>query len=362
MIKKFATLVFAIILFTACGSSDDSGNGGDGYDRTALLTNTADNIIIPAFEDLDNKLTALSTAKDNFVNDRTQANLDALSTAWLNAYRTWQYVEMFNIGQAEALNQYYFFMNIYPTTVADIESASTTGNYDLNNSNFHDAQGFPAIDYLIHSDGALERFTTDANATGYVDYLNALVTRMQDLTTQVLNDWQNSYRDAFVVNTASSASGSLDKLVNDYIFYYEKGFRANKIGIPAGSFAGNAAAEKVEAFYKRNVSRTLALEALTAIEDMFEGRAYNGNTTGESFKTYLAFLNRNDIVTSIEAKFSDARSTLNNLPEDFYQQVLDNNAIMTGAFDVIQTAVPVLKVDMAQAFDVSIDFVDADGD
>jgi hypothetical protein len=362
MIKKLATLFFVTVLFAACGSSDDSGTAGDGYDRSALLINMADNIIIPVFEDLDMKLSLMNTAKDNFVNDKTQANLEALSTAWLEAYKVWQYAEMFNIGRAEALNQYYFFMNIYPTTVGDVESAATSGNYDLNNSNFHDAQGFPAIDYLIHGTGALERFTTDANATGYVNYLNALVARMQNLTTQVLEDWQNSYRNAFVANTASSASGSLDKLVNDFIFYYEKGFRANKIGIPAGSFAGDAAADKVEALYKRDVSKTLALEALTAIEHMFEGRAYNGSTTGESFKTYLVFLNRNDIVTSIEDKLSDARTTLNGLPDNFYQQVLDNAAVMTAAFDVIQTAVPVIKVDMAQAFDVSIDFVDADGD
>ena len=29
-------------------------------------------------------------------------------------------------------------------------------------------------------------------------------------------------------------------LTNDFIFYYEKGFRANKLGIPAGIFSSKA--------------------------------------------------------------------------------------------------------------------------
>jgi hypothetical protein len=362
MMKKFIILLLTLGLIS-CGSSDDSNNnGGDGFNRGALLSNIADSYIIPALQDLDAKLSAMNTAKNNFVNDKTQANLDALSIAWLEAYKTWQHVEMFDIGQAEALNKYLYFMNIYPTNITDINNVVASGNYDLTMASLHDAQGFPAIDYLIHSDGSLERFTTDVNATAYESFLTALVDRMQNLTTQVLNDWQNSYRDAFVANTSSSSTGSLDKMVNDFIFFYEKGFRTNKIGIPAGSFSGSPAAEKVEAFYKKDVSKTLAIKALTAIEDVFEGKAYNGSSTGESFKTYLAFLDENEIVTSIEEKFNNARTTLNNLPDNFYQQVLDDNTTMTGAFDVIQTAVPILKVDMASAMDVSIDYVDADGD
>ena len=35
---------------------------------------------------------------------------------------------------------------------------------------------------------------------------------------------------------------------------------------------------------------------------------------------------------------------------------------MTETYDTIQAAVPLIKVDMASAFSVIIDFVDADGD
>ncbi|NRA94125.1 MAG: peptidase M75 superfamily protein, partial [Psychroserpens sp.] len=39
-----------------------------------------------------------------------------------------------------------------------------------------------------------------------------------------------------------------------------------------------------------------------------------------------------------------------------------DNTKMTEAYDALQAAVVLLKVDMIQAMNISIDFVDADGD
>ena len=44
-------------------------------------------------------------------------------------------------------------------------------------------------------------------------------------------------------------------LVNDFIFYYEKGFRANKFGIPGGVFSSTPLPEKVEDYYSKSNSR-----------------------------------------------------------------------------------------------------------
>ena len=125
MIKKITTFVILSFIVIACSSSDDAGSTGDNNDtfnRSDLLSNTADNIIIPAFQDLQSELSALDVARANFINDMNQSNLDALSAAWLDAYKVWQYVEMFNLGQANNLGGGAFgfvsFFNIYPVTVS----------------------------------------------------------------------------------------------------------------------------------------------------------------------------------------------------------------------------------------------------
>ena len=129
-----------------------------------------------------------------------------------------------------------------------------------------------------------------------------------------------------------------------------------------GNFSNAPLPEKVEAFYKRDVSKELALEALTAIENVFEGRSYNSTLTGPSFKSYLELLEREDLVNAITDQFVAVRSSIGGLNNNFYQQVIDNNNQLLLTYDVIQAAVPSLKTDMRQLFGVTIDFFDSDGD
>ena len=109
--------------------------------------------------------------------------------------------------------------------------------------------------------------------------------------------------------------------------------RANKFGIPAGVFSANPLPEKVEAFYKKNISKELALDALEAVEDFFNGKHYNGSLTGESFKTYLQYLDRNDIYVSTTDQFNSARIEINNLSNNFSNQINTDNTKMTKAYD-----------------------------
>lgn len=371
MIKKVVSVVVLTIVMVACSGSDDGDNKTkDNFDRQTMLINWADNIIIPVFQDLNTKLETLVTAKNTFVATPDQTNLDAFRTAWLNAYKVWQYAEMFNIGKAEAIN-YAYQMNIYPTTVADVEANIASGTYDLTHTNNNDAVGFPALDYLLYgvaSDDAaiLDIYTTNANASGYKTYVSDLVDQMKSLTQTVLNDWTSGYRDTFISSTTNTATSSTNKLTNDFIFYYEKGLRANKIGIPAGVFSTNPLPDKVEGYYNQEVSKVLALEAINAVQNFFNGKAYNASSTANSFKAYLDYLNiakdGEDLSTLINNQLNVARTKVQALDANFSNQVNTDNSKMTIAYDELQKVVILLKVDMVQAFNISVDYVDADGD
>ncbi len=352
-------------LMLACSSSstDDAPSGKtDNFDRAALLINVADNIIVPAFEDLNAKLTTLKSDKDAFISTQNQTNLDVLRTSWLSAYKSWQSVEMFNLGKAEAI-LYGFQMNVYPTNTSDVEANISSGNYDLANVNNNDAVGFPALDYLLYGiandDDLILIKYADAN---YKNYLSDVVDQMQSLTETVLNDWTSTYRNIFVSQTGNTATSALNKFVNDFIFYYEKGLRANKIGIPAGNFSNTPLPDRVEGFYSEIYSKELSLDALNAIQDLFNGKAYSNNSSGASFKTYLEQLDRSDLSTLINSRFTIAFQKIQDLDASFSSQVNTDNTKMTQAFDALQLAVVSLKVDMLQAFNIGVDFVDADGD
>jgi len=365
MIRKIFLALIALTFIVACSSSssDDSPSvATDNFDRAALLINLADNIIIPAYQDLSTKLETLTADKDAFIADANQSNLDNLRASWLEAYTVWQHVEMFNIGKAEEI-LYSYQMNIYPVSTIDVEANISSGDYDLTHANNNDAVGFPAVDYMLYgvadTDVAiLAKYEDDK----YKTYLSDLVNQMESLTETVLTDWTSSYRASFISETANTSTSSLNKFVNDYVFYFEKGLRANKFGIPAGVFSTDPLPEKVEAYYNQEVSKMLALEALTAFENTFNGTYYGSSSTGESFKTYLEELERSDLSTLISTRIGEAEEKINLLDDNFYSQIMSNNVGMTEAYDALQLVVVSLKVDMLQAFNVSVDYVDADGD
>ncbi len=371
MKKIISIFILSTILLTifSCGPDDEATGGtADNYNRGAMLTNLADNIIIPAYQDFDTKLDALVIAKNNFTTTPNQINLDALRTEWLNAYTVWQHVEMFNIGKAEEIF-YYFQMNIYPTNTTDIEANIASGTYDLTHTNNNDAVGFPAVDYLLYGVAAndvaiIAKYDTNVNAANYKTYLSDVINQMKNLTTTVLNDWTGAYRGLFVGSTGNTATSSANKLVNDYNFYFEKGLRTKKIGIPAGVFSTTPLPTKVEAFYNKEVSKVLTLEALTAAQNFFNGKHYGLTTTGESFEHYLNALEKVTLANNINAKFDNARIKTQALNTNYTTQITTDNTKMTDAYDALQQAVVLLKVEMMPAFQVFLDagYIDNDGD
>ena len=373
MLKKFLVFSLFVGFIVACSSSgggDGDGDGGgtvvDNFDRGAMLTHIADNIIIPAYQDFSSQMTLLEGAAQAFNNSPNTFTLEALRTAWYNTYVKWQNVELFNIGKAEEL-QYAFYMNIYPVNVTDVENNIANGGYDLNSVNNQDAVGFPALDYLLHGvatndNDIIAKFSTDANAQGYRTYLMDVVNQMDGLTEQVLNDWSSSYRNTFVSNDGNTTTSSVNMMVNVFVEYYERKLRANKFGIPAGVFSGGPLPDRVEALYRGNVSKDLALQSLQTVEDFFNGKNFSNSSTGESFRTYLAYLQRNDITTSIIDQFAAARVQIISLMDNFNQQVISDNSQMLMAYDELQKAVVYLKNDMPSAFNVTIIFIDNDGD
>lgn len=372
MLKKTLFAIVLGALFISCSSNSNDGDvnvdGGivDNFDRSALLVNLADNIIIPAYQDFAVKMSTLKSAGETFTTTPNQTNLDQVRSAWLTAYRTWQYVEMFNIGEGLIID-YRFNMNVFPLTQSDVDNNIANGGYDLTSVNNQDAQGFPALDYLLFGIGTndteiLAKYTSNPNSQGFKSYLTDILSRMNTLTQQVTDSWNNGYRNSFVSNDGNSATSSLNIFVNVYVEYYERLLRANKIGIPAGVFSGGPLPEKVEGLFSGIYSKQLALDALDSFEDVFNGRAYGSSSIGESFKSYLTYLERNDINSSITSQIAAARVQLSGLSDNFNQQVSNDNTQMLMAYDELQKVVVFIKNDMPNAFNVSIVFQDNDGD
>ncbi len=374
--KKILGGLIMIALVWAC-SSDNEGDELEidagvvaSFERSTMLTNWADNIILPSYEAFSVELDDLNTSFEAFKADTSISNLESFRAAWVSAYKMWQRVSMFEIGPAETVGLR-LNVNIYPTDVQKIEGFITSGMYDLSLSSNRDAKGFPALDYLINGlgedDTAIVAQLNDENRDATFTYIDAVLEDMTTLTNEVVGEWNQTYRDTFVTNDGASATASVDRFVNDYIFYYEKFLRAGKMGIPLGVFTGSTLPQNVEAYYRQNIANELFLEGLDAVQNFFNGKHFGSNTTGESLASYLNELNTvkngDDLSTIINNQFNEARTTVSGL-SDFRSEIENNTppTEMLLAYDAVQKAVPMLKVDMVSAMSISIDFVDTDGD
>jgi predicted lipoprotein len=366
IITSFLVLI-SVFVIQSCGDKEPNGpeTPVDNFDRGALLADIADNVIIPGFTKYTKDVINLDLEVNNFTSNPTIDGLIQTKTEFLKAYLTWQRVSMFEIGKAESLalrNN----TNIFPANISEIETNIALGEYNLALPSKIDEQGFPALDYLIYGTGESEIeivafFINNDNAKRYLKDLTA---RLVSLASEVSDDWNNGYREIFIENDGSSATSSLNKLVNDYLFYFEKYLRAGKVGIPAGVFSGNPLPNTVEGLYSKTNSKTLFLAGLEASKEFFLGSSTYSDEVGESLKSYLDYLDQdgNNIGGKILEQFDAIQFKADVLADNFVQQINTDNVKMLETYDELQKNVILLKVDMLQALNIKVDFVDADGD
>jgi len=208
----------------------------------------------------------------------------------------------------------------------------------------------------------LEKYTSNENAENYKAYLLAVATRINALTGEVTASWEGDYRDTFVDNTSSSSNGSVDRLTNKYVMYFEKFLRSGKIGFPSGAITGTPSPINVESYYSEDFSKQLYLQALSSSIDFFNGKHFGNSQTGESYKSYLEALDRGDLADDILAQFNTIQAISGELDQSLRNQVETNNTLMLEVHDELQKEVVLLKLDMLQALSISVDYVDSDGD
>ena len=374
--KLILPFIILVISSTFVACSDDDSNGDDSgnsnnFDRSLMLVNWADNIIIPSYENFSSETTALKEASDAFLADQSMQNLTSLREEWEDAYISWQNVEIFNIGPAQDVVMR-SFINTYPTNTSNIESFIENSNYNLLDPNLNDEQGFPALDYLLfgaaeNDTQIIELYTTAPNAENRRQYLEDVVNRINTLSSEVLEAWQTNYRDVFVENSGSSANSSTNRMANVFMEFYEVRLRNGKIGFPAGVYSGgDPQPGLVEALYNKDLSGRLSLEALRAHQDFFNGTAANVDSSAESFADYLDFLNTmkegENLSTLINEQYQVSESFISALNPNFFEQINTDNTSMLQAFESLQDNVVYLKSDMFSALSIALEFDSGDGD
>lgn len=370
--KAFAVFVGLLLSlsFSACTGDDDDDSNNIDFDRSAMLSYIANDIIVSSYQALQAAVSDMDAAVAAFQANPTANNLADLQIKHKAAWMAWQRCSMYEFGPAGniVLRQ---SVNTFPTDTAQINSSVSTGVYDLEDPGFIDAKGFPALDYLLNGLGndntaILAMYTTDPDATSRSSFLFFVSGNIKVKVDEVVKGWtMDGYLTTFINAGGTDVGSSLGQLVNELIRDYEE-IKNARIGIPLGKRTlGTPLPEKVEALYG-GYSILLANAHLKAIEDLYLGVSFDRSMDSLSLDDYLIALNAQynggSLSNAIRSQLMAAKTALSNVNDPLSDAVINDAADVEAAYQELQKLVVLLKTDMASAIGILITFQDNDGD
>ena len=368
------TFAFFLLIFISCSTDNDVDEEQVAdFDRGAVMENYANNIIIPRYNDFKLSLDNLKSSVDSYVANPTFSTHEEAHNMWLESYKKWQYVEMFNMGKAYDIS-YSKMGNSYPCREDRVNSqiSDSISNISSFSGLLLGATGFPAIGFMIYgndSTSTIENYTGN-DGPKYKAYLNALISNLVQNTDIVINNLEST-RSSYISSTNNSATSSLNITVNDFVFYCEKIIRTAKMGncinwfgtLPPGSSVQPMPSE-IESYYKPDICKSLLINSIQSAKMIYTGEHFVNQTDGIGFRDYLSDLgNADNLINTIDNQFIDLENKVNLLNDDFTQELATGTDRMRDAFLSLQNLVTYFKSDMmTDRFGISPDYADNDGD
>jgi uncharacterized protein len=371
-ISIYFCLASLTLLFSQCDKKkEEEATPESSFDKSGMLANIGDNLIIPAYADFKISVDSLKLVSDAFVANPTAASLDDLQASFFRCYSQFQWISTYEFGPGET-EYIRTSLNVFPCDTAEINGKIAAGNTNFSTISDIDVKGFPGMDFLLYgyhlNDASiLTLFTTDANSANRKNYLTAMVAEMKSKTDLVNTGWNASggnYISTFKNSTGNDVGSSIGLLVNQLNFDLEM-LKNARIGIPLGKRSlGVPLPEKSEAFFS-GISLALANQHISNIENIYLGRSRQNND-GLGFDDYLTYVDARygsvSLNEAIKSKLSSAKIKLAAIPGPLSDAVINNASLVDAAYLELQQLVILLKVDMTSALGVSITYVDNDGD
>ena len=355
---------------------DDNSCLYEDYDKLSLLTNLADNYIIPSLDAYKSKIVTLNIHVDSFITNPSISNLTLIRTNWEDALLNWQDIGFLDFGPSE-----YILLrkqtNTFPIDTTELNNFISLADWNLEYTSSYDSKGLQALDYLLfkpgHTDNELiTYFQNNENAR---NYLKALTEDLNQNINYVTNEWI-TYREDFIndfeVTTSNlstnSQGSSISNIINALCLHYEFYVRRGKVGLPLGVFNGFSQLELpelVECYYSGKSTQNL-VRSVNSLRKYVTGSSYLNNDNGLGLDDYMDFVNAEQnsqqLSTVIDNQFLTILEELNNINGPLSEEIINNKSQITQTYQELQQLVPYMKVDMTSALGVLITYQDNDGD
>ncbi len=363
-----ATAILATCILAGCrkNSSEDPAPGDPtSFDRSTLLTDITNNVVLPGYEGLNNSVAGLLQAAGAFELTPDLATLAGLKAAWNTTMDDWMACEMFRFGPqyTENLNQRIAYVAVNTTLIESEINGSGPIDADYIANTGVTRKGLFALEYLLyHSDetAVLAAFTSGANAERRRAYVVSVCTDIASRIAAVRTAWNDGgHASTFIAATQSNISGSLNVLVNAWVEHIEL-VRRDKVQLPSGIEAGGVPAPasvecRLSGRSLRNIR--LAVEQWKRIFNSGDGLGLDDNLDAINAQ-YLG----EPLSLKIRQEMFASMTACDAITVPFDDAVLSQQEQVNALFLALKRLTVLTKVDMASQLGVIITFSDNDGD
>jgi uncharacterized iron-regulated protein len=348
--------MMGLCAFTACSSDDDKKEESKieilDAEYDAIINQYVDNVVLPTYNDLKTKNTALYNAVVSFGNAPSDANFQAVCNAWLTAREPWESSEAFLFGPVAdyGLDPN---MDSWPldqeAIVKLLESQQWnemewTGDYDEDDEAIAAAQnvrGFHTLEFLAFRDGKARTLTdtaidgeaanavyNESNATAWAQYMrNTAQLLVKDVTTLV-DAWNNGYAASFKSHNGgdfTSGLSCIEQLIDGCIDIAGEVGDA-KIGDPYSLYVSGKTTEAlyaVESWYSWH-SRDDYTNNILSIRNAYYG-SRDGSINANSLSKLVAKYNA-PLDTKVKDAIKSAADAIQAIPQPFRNNINSSEA------------------------------------
>ena len=352
--------MMGLTTFTACSSSDDDNKKEDAtseltiqdseYD--AIINQYVDNVVLPTYNDLKTKNSALYQAVVAFGDAPSNANFQAICDAWLAAREPWESSEAFLFGPVAdyGLDPN---MDSWPLDQEAIVNMLTsqqwndmkwTGDYNEDDEAIAAAQnvrGFHTLEFLAFRDGkartlndaatdgeAANAVYNESNATAWAQYMRNTAQLLVDDVTLLCDAWNNGYATTFKNHNGgdfTSGLSCIEQLIDGCIDIAGEVGDA-KIGDPYDLYVSgktNEALYAVESWYSWH-SRDDYTNNIYSIRNAYYG-SLDGSINTNSLSKLVAKYNPT-LDTDVKNAIDAAAKAIQAIPQPFRNNINSKEA------------------------------------
>ncbi|MES2837894.1 MAG: imelysin family protein [Bacteroidota bacterium] len=355
--------LFAISLLNSSCKKAEKDEIPVVFDRSKLLSNYSENIIIPSLFSFKNEVNAFNTTLKIFSKDPTLITLIDARNSWKTCYKSYFKCAYFDFGPAVnsagnmQQNIVFFPVNeslLETKIVAQAVSEITTTK---------EIKGLNAIAYLLFGDNKTDQeiinnFNSDADRLKRIEFINALGADLVSYTDNLYTTWNTSYKEEFTADLSLTANSSISNLFN--AIAKSAGIIKNeKLRIPAA--IGSTPNYKLAEAYYTNLSSTYFIEHLKTINNAWHGNSSVNPTSGIGFDDFLIALDAEaTTATDISQQLTLCTTNL-----AAYESVLTKDLFVINKQTSLETSVnefkklsTLIKTDAATQLGIGINFTE----